>query len=85
LINHLTHNLGSNILYKHKVISLNKDKNNNWMIAAKNTETNESSELKADFVFIGAGGNAIELLQKSEIAEGKGDAGISCKRYLAKK
>lgn len=46
------------------------------MIAAKNTETNESSEFKANFVFIGAGGNAIELLQKSEIAEGKGYAGF---------
>ena len=76
LIDHLTHKLGSKVLYKHKVTSLKKDKNTAWMITAKNTETNELREFKADFVFIGAGGNAIELLQKSEIVEGKGYAGF---------
>ena len=76
LINHLTHKLGANIFYKHKVTDLKKDTNNNWTITAKNIETHEFSDFKANFVFIGAGGNAIELLQKSEIAEGKGYAGF---------
>ncbi|MFM8647068.1 MAG: malate:quinone oxidoreductase, partial [Methylocystis sp.] len=47
-----------------------------WTITAKKTETNELSNFTAKFVFIGAGGHALELLQKSEIAEGKGYAGF---------
>ena len=76
LISHLVNKLDANVLYKHKVTDLKKDTNNCWTITAKNTATHELSDFKADFVFIGAGGNAIELLQKSEIAEGRGYAGF---------
>ncbi|MBM3575858.1 MAG: malate dehydrogenase (quinone) [Alphaproteobacteria bacterium] len=76
LMTHLTQKLGAQVYYKHKVTGLKKDANNDWTITAKNTETNELSKFTANFVFIGAGGNAIELLQKSEIAEGKGYAGF---------
>jgi malate dehydrogenase (quinone) len=76
LISHLVNKLDANVLYKHKVTDLKKDTNNCWTITAKNTVTHELSDFKADFVFIGAGGNAIELLQKSEIAEGRGYAGF---------
>jgi malate dehydrogenase (quinone) len=76
LISHLVNKLDANVLYKHKVTDLKKDTNNCWMITTKNTATHELNDFKADFVFIGAGGNAIELLQKSEIAEGRGYAGF---------
>jgi malate dehydrogenase (quinone) len=76
LISHLVNKLDANVFYKHKVTDLKKDTNNCWTITAKNTATHELSDFKADFVFIGAGGNAIELLQKSEIAEGRGYAGF---------
>lgn len=76
LISHLVNKLDANVLYKHKVTDLKKDTNNCWTITAKNTLTHELSDFKADFVFIGAGGNAIELLQKSEISEGRGYAGF---------
>ena len=76
LINHLINKLGAKVLYKHKVTALKKDINNHWKITVEKTDTDEMSELRADFVFIGAGGNAIGLLQKSEIEEGKGYAGF---------
>lgn len=43
-----------------------------WHITAKNKHTGETSYTEAKFVFVGAGGWALKLLQKSGIAEAKG-------------
>lgn len=43
-----------------------------WHITAKNTHTGEISYTESKFVFVGAGGWALKLLQKSRIPEAKG-------------
>lgn len=43
-----------------------------WHITAKNSHTGETTYTEAKFVFVGAGGWALKLLQKSGIPEAKG-------------
>jgi malate dehydrogenase (quinone) len=43
-----------------------------WHITAKNKHTGETSYTESKFVFVGAGGWALKLLQKSGIPEAKG-------------
>jgi malate dehydrogenase (quinone) len=59
----------------HEVIDLYKV-GNKWNVIQKNLGTNELSKIETKFVFIGAGGAAITLLEKSEIPEAKGYAGF---------
>jgi malate dehydrogenase (quinone) len=42
-----------------------------WRIGYKNLKTGETSTTDAKYVFIGAGGGALHLLQKSGIPEAK--------------
>lgn len=59
----------------HEVKKL-KQKERKWRIKAKNLTTGEKVKVYADFVFIGAGGGAIQLLDKSGIPEGEGFGGF---------
>ena len=43
-----------------------------WQIISRNLDTGEKTTSEADFVFVGAGGWALKLLQKSGIREAKG-------------
>src|SRR6202161_1692156 len=45
-------------------------------LAVTHTDTGEARSVTAKFVFIGAGGGALPLLQKSGIPEGRGYAGF---------
>ena len=47
-----------------------------WEIEVKDLETGKKSIMKANFVFIGAGGGSLSLLEKSDIPEGKGYGGF---------
>ena len=47
-----------------------------WEIEAKNRKSGSKRKLNAKFVFIGAGGKALTLLEKSGIPEGKGYGGF---------
>ena len=59
----------------HELVDLYKI-GNKWNVIQKNLGTNELSKIETKFVFIGAGGAAITLLEKSEIPEAKGYAGF---------
>lgn len=59
----------------HKVKKLKKV-GNKWELKIKNLTTNNKFIVEADFVFIGAGGGAIQLLDKSGIEESKGFGGF---------
>jgi malate dehydrogenase (quinone) len=50
-------------------------KNGNWKIKIENMEEGKQS-IESKFVFIGAGGGSLPLLQKSKIQEGKGFGGF---------
>lgn len=47
-----------------------------WRLAVKDLATGASREVNAGFVFLGAGGGALPLLQKSGIPEARGYAGF---------
>ncbi len=60
---------------QHKVIDLDQQ-NGIWTVQIKNLTTGAVFEQRAKFVFIGAGGGSLPLLQKSGIDEAKGFGGF---------
>ncbi len=76
LVNQLQDQPGFALRYKHTVTGLNRLWDGRWGVTVKDAVTKEKSSVSAKFVFIGAGGGALELLQKSEIPEGHGYGGF---------
>jgi malate dehydrogenase (quinone) len=76
LMGHLESKPGFTTHYLHEVTGLTREPGGRWRLHVKNTRTGESISTTAKFVFIGAGGGALPLLQKSEIPEGKGYGGF---------
>jgi malate dehydrogenase (quinone) len=76
LASNLSNDAKSKVLYKHKVVGLKRDGGSGWIVSARSLNDGCDVDIPADFVFIGAGGNAVELLRMSEIPEGKGYAGF---------
>lgn len=67
---------GANALFGHEVRNLSRQSNGGWTVTTSNRRTGEKRKLSAKFVFVGAGGDALPLLQKSGINEVKGFAGF---------
>lgn len=67
---------GVKIHFSHEVRKLKKAEDGSWQIKVKDLNTDEKRKLRARFVFIGAGGGSLPLLEKSEIPEGKGFGGF---------
>lgn len=59
------------IKFNHEVYDLERDDDRLWKVKVKNTVTGMTEKHHAKFVFIGSGGGALHLLQKSDIPEGK--------------
>lgn len=59
----------------HAVVDLTRSARG-WIVKIKDTARGETFEVDARFVFIGAGGGALPLLQKTGIAEGHGYGGF---------
>ncbi|WP_277679144.1 malate:quinone oxidoreductase [Gracilibacillus dipsosauri] len=57
--------------YKHSVESLKRTEDGAWEVKVRDLETGTTERQTAKFVFIGAGGGSLHLLQKSGIPEGK--------------
>ena len=55
-----------------EVKDLNRNSDGSWNLTVRNLETSETDYVNAKFVFVGAGGWALKLLQKSGIAEARG-------------
>lgn len=47
-----------------------------WTVTVRDPDTHKHRKIEAKFVFLGAGGGALPLLQKSDIPEAKGYAGF---------
>ncbi len=60
----------------HEVTDLSRDENGLWAVEVKDLKERETKIVHAKFVFIGAGGEALMLLQKSGIPEAKGYGGF---------
>ncbi|MEN4760222.1 malate dehydrogenase (quinone) [Chryseobacterium sp. C39-AII1] len=70
--------LGSNVeifLY-HEVKDINPRNDGKWEMKVKDRTKNHKQEVVADFVFIGAGGYALPLLDSSDIKESEGYGGF---------
>jgi malate dehydrogenase (quinone) len=67
---------GCAVAASHKVTDLEKLADGRWRITAQNTKTGETVKSKAKFVFVGAGGGSILLLQKAGLPEAKGLGGF---------
>ncbi len=63
------------INFNHEVRKLKK-KDGFWKIKVKDLTTGEKRVVRAKFVFIGAGGGSLPLLEKAAIPEGKGFGGF---------
>ncbi|SEQ02958.1 malate:quinone oxidoreductase [Piscibacillus halophilus] len=62
--------------YQHDVENLNRLSDGSWEVKVKDLNTGEVKLHHAKFVFIGAGGGSLHLLQKSGIPESKGIGGF---------
>jgi malate dehydrogenase (quinone) len=75
LLNSLRGKEGFSIHYSSRVQDLQRD-GNTWKVKIRDENTEEHRYLQANFVFIGAGGGSLPLLQRSDIPEGRGYAGF---------
>ena len=66
---------GFSLHYNNRVVGLSRD-GRLWRIDSEDLKSGETRTTLAQFVFIGAGGASIELLQKSNIPEGHGYGGF---------
>ncbi|WP_046318888.1 malate dehydrogenase (quinone) [Mycobacterium sp. UM_Kg1] len=67
---------GSAALFGHEVRSLQRASDGGWILDLRNRRTGERRRLKAAFVFLGAGGATLGLLQRSGIPEARGYGGF---------
>lgn len=74
-LEHLQQTDGFSISYNSRVKDLRRA-TGGWEIEIEDETTEEEFYAHAKFVFIGAGGGALHLLQKSDIPEGNGYAGF---------
>jgi malate dehydrogenase (quinone) len=58
------------------VKDLKRDVNGRWQVSLQERKSRKRQTIHADFVFLGAGGGALPLLQKSGIPEAKGYGGF---------
>jgi malate dehydrogenase (quinone) len=65
---------GTTALFGHEVRDLSYD--GSWTLIIRNRRTRENRRLTAKFVFVGAGGDALRLLQKAGITEVRGFGGF---------
>lgn len=67
---------GMDTLFGHEVHDLHKESDGTWTVKVVNRRTGTKRKINAKFVFVGAGGGALPLLQKSGIPEAKGFGGF---------
>ncbi|MDO4254264.1 MAG: malate:quinone oxidoreductase [Kocuria sp.] len=76
LVSHMQ-SRGSQVRTGTQVTNLTKQSDGTWVAQTKNRlDSEDTREIRAKFVFVGAGGGALPLLQKSGIAEIKGFGGF---------
>jgi malate dehydrogenase (quinone) len=76
LVKHLQAQPGFSVYYKHRVTGLERLDHGRWGVTVEDVDSRERRTVSTKFVFIGAGGGALELLEKSKIPEGHGYAGF---------
>jgi malate dehydrogenase (quinone) len=75
LVAHLVSQPGCEVHYRNHVTDLVRE-DKGWRVEVRDIKSGDKRSVKTKFVFIGAGGGALPLLQKSGIPEGHGYAGF---------
>lgn len=76
LIAHLSKKDNINLSLNQEVKDIERESDGRWEVEVKDLKTGEKRDIKAKFVFIGAGGHSLLLLEKSGIPEAKGYGGF---------
>ncbi len=76
LVAQLSAQSGFAVHYRHEVTGLKRTADGRWSVTVKDLAAKTEAVVQARFVFIGAGGGALRLLQKSAIPEGRGFGGF---------
>jgi len=76
LVKHLTDSHGATVNLRTQVEDIKRGTDGNWNVTVKNLDTNAVKTVRAKFVFVGAGGGSLPLLEKSGIPEAKGYGGV---------
>jgi malate dehydrogenase (quinone) len=76
MFDHLKEMEGVTLHFNHEVRKIKRQSDSSWRINVRDLSTREKRKIHAKFVFIGAGGGSLSLLEKSGIPEGKGYGGF---------
>lgn len=76
LVAQLQARTGFAVHYNQQVVGLQREADGRWRVTVENNADKSRQSVSAKFVFIGAGGDAIDLLQMSGIPEGRGFGGF---------
>src|SRR6201984_649721 len=76
LVRYLVGQPGCKVHYRNRVTNLVREDQGRWCVEVNDLDTGAKRSVKTKLVFIGAGGGALPLLQKSDIPEGRGYAGF---------
>ncbi|MGQ3012145.1 MAG: malate dehydrogenase (quinone) [Flavobacteriales bacterium] len=74
-LGHLAKTQDFSVTYHSRVMDLERS-GDGWKVEIRNEKNGEHQHIYAKFVFVGAGGAALPLLQKSDIPEARGYAGF---------
>ena len=75
LLDSLSNQEGFSIHFSHRVQDLHRN-GGEWNVQIRDETSGENTDIRTKFVFIGAGGGSLPLLQKSKIPEAQGYAGF---------
>jgi malate dehydrogenase (quinone) len=75
-VDHLSALRGFTVHYQSRVTDITREKDGRWRVEVRDVKSGDRRSVTTKFVFIGAGGGALPLLQKSGIPEGKGYGGF---------
>ena len=76
LLKHISNQPGTSIAYSTTVTDLKRTADGRWRVTVKDSKRGETRTVSTKTVFLGAGGGALALLQKSGVPEGKGIGGF---------
>ena len=67
---------GGSLILRHRVVGLTHLPDTRWYVEIEDVATRKRSKITTRFIFLGAGGGALPLLQMSGIPEGRGYGGF---------
>ena len=76
MIEYLKGKPGVSVQFDHEAVGLSQEKDRTWNVKINNLASDEKRTVRSKFVFIGAGGASLFLLDKSDIREGRGYGGF---------